>query len=788
MTIMRNKKIFLVFCLTIFCLIFSTISFGNTVKAGDIDQKRNRIIGYILSKQLPALHFSDKVFNDDLARAAFHLYIKQLDYQKRFLLKKDVEQLEAFAPYIDDNLADGRITLPDTGYDILSEKIDLVQKMVGYMLASDKVGAGPVAGFTRYTVQPGDTLAKIAARFDDIEPGVLIGDNNLEDPAQLHVGQQLKIRKPVLLKQGDLYVGYFDVQKKESYETDPEKIDFANTLDELKNRWRKVLKAQVISQYLDLEESQKDKLKKAETNQPPAKIMSETELWKEAIAKVAKRNRNFFQRLHQETLQDHYDRFFNCVTRAFGPHTNYIPPASKEQFDINMRGSLEGIGALLREDDGFIKVVRIIPGSASARQGGLKAEDIILEVAQEGQEPVDITDMRLRDAVRLIRGPKGEAVTLTVKKPDGVTKTIKIVRDVVQIEETFVKSTIIESQDGRKTGYIFIPSFYRDFEGTKNGANGRNSTDDTLKEIQKAVAQNVDGIVLDLRDDGGGALVDAVDIAGLFIKSGPVVQVMNRFGEKRVLSDTNDQIAYNGPLVVLVNKFSASASEIVAAALQDYKRAVIVGGSHTHGKGTVQTIIDLNENIPLLHLHKYEDLGALKVTIQKFYRVTGSSTQYKGVEPDIVLPNLFEHIKSGERYLDYSLPWDSIAPAEFTPFKRDFDLKKIRELSLKRAAQDEGLKIISEEAKKAAARIEDTRISVQLDDMRRKREESELMREKVGAHYRKYREEQGAGSDFDDLENSQEDPQEKWLKDVNDDPYIKEAVNIVGDIIRFSKK
>jgi carboxyl-terminal processing protease len=396
--------------------------------------------------------------------------------------------------------------------------------------------------------------------------------------------------------------------------------------------------------------------------------------------------------------------------------------------------------------------------------------------------------MRLRDAVRLIRGPKGEAVTLTVRKPDGVTEVIRIVRDVVQIEETFVKSSVIKSEGDRKTGYIYIPSFYRDFEGTKNGAAGRNSTDDTLKEILKAIDQNVDGIILDLRDDGGGALVDAVDITGLFIESGPVVQVLNRFGDKRVLSDTNKNISYDGPLVVLVNKFSASASEIVAAALQDYKRAVIVGGSHTHGKGTVQTIIDLNENIPLLHLQKYDDLGALKVTIQKFYRVNGSSTQYKGVEPDIVLPNLFEHIKSGERYLDYSLPWDAIQPVEFTPFERPLDIERLRERSLKRAVLSEGLKIISEEAVKAAERTEDTMISVQIDNMRSKREESRLTREKVGAHYRKYREEQGEDLDFQEPESEQEDPKEQWLKDVKEDPYIREAVNIVGDIISFSKK
>ena len=726
--IMKILRTFIIFHLFLCLLSCPVISEAASGESGKVDQKRNRFIGYLLSKQLPGLHFSDKVVNDELALAAFNLYIKQLDYQKRFLLKKDVEQLRAFAPYIDDTLANGRITLPDTGYDIINEKIDLVQKAAEAMLANNTV--------------------KIGA--------------------------------------GSYLVGNFDVRKKESYETDPEKTDFALDLAELKERWRKILKAQVISQYLDLEEEQvkpkdKDKAEKDKSD----KKKSETELWQEALSKVSKRNKTFFQRLRQENLQDHYDRFFNCVTRAFDPHTNYIPPAGKEQFDISMRGSLEGIGALLREDDGFIKVIRIIPGSASARQGTLKAEDIILQVAQEGEEPVDITDMRLRDAVRLIRGPKGKAVALTVKKIDGATQVIKIIRDVVQIEETFVKSTIIESAGGRKTGYIYIPSFYRDFEGIRNGSKGRNSTDDTLKEIVELKKANVDGIVLDLRDDGGGALVDAVDIAGLFIKSGPVVQVKNSFGDKKILSDTDEKVDYNGPLVVLVNKFSASASEIVAAALQDYRRAIVVGGKHTHGKGTVQTIIDLNENIPLLHMSKYDDLGALKVMIQKFYRVNGSSTQYKGVEPDIFLPNLFEHIKSGERYLDYSLPWDSIEPVVFTPWsEKAFDLETLRRLSRERGEKDEGLKTIAQEAVKAAYRAEHSAMPIDLEDMRNQRLEARQMREKIGTHYRKYREEQNEDGEFEESEDEKGDPKEIWLKNVKEDPYIREAVNIVDDILR----
>jgi len=723
---MKINRIYLLFFLSFLVLTFSVTDIAAETQSAAIDRQRNKIIGYMLSKQLPTLHFSEKVMDDVQARAAFKLYIKQLDFQKRFLLQGDVDQLEAFANYIDDNIKAGRVSLPDAGFDILSEKIMLVEKMVSEMLVDS-------------TIRHGGEVA-LQAGSDE-----------------------------------DLSVGIFHVNRKEKYEADPEKLDYAKNLDELKDRWRKVLKTEVISRFFDLEEDQKQ--------EQEGKKKSREELWKEAIDKVAKRNKNFFHRLHQETLQDHYDRFFNAVTRSFGPHTNYIPPASKEDFDINMRGSLEGIGALLREEDGFIKVVRIIPGSASARQGHLKAEDIILEVAQEGEEPVDITDMRLRDAVRLIRGPKGEEVRLTVRKADGVKETIPIIRDVVQIEETFVKSTVIESTDGRKTGYVFIPGFYRDFEGTRNGAHGRNSTDDTRQEIIKLKEKNIDGIILDLRDNGGGALVDAVDITGLFIDSGPVVQVKNSFGDKRILSDKDETILYDGPLVVLVNQFSASASEIVAAALQDYGRAVVVGGVHTHGKGTVQTIIDLNDHIPILHFKKYDDLGALKIMIQKFYRVNGGSTQYKGVEPDIVFPSLFDHLKSGERYLDYSLPWDRIEAVEYTPYSGvKLDLDRLRSRSLTRAEKNEGLKIIKEETERAKKRSDETSVSINIDDMRKKREEARLVREKVGAHYRKYRQEAGESLDKSDAGDNETNSVEAWLKDVNEDPYIGESVNIIEDI------
>lgn len=701
----HTKYTLCLFCFLLLSALLSSPCLGDTDQ--DIDRKRNKLIGYMLAKQLPSLHFSDKEVDDELAQAAFDLYLKQLDFQKRFLLKSDVEQLDAFADQIDDNLARGTIVLPETGYAILSERIMQVEKIV--------------AELQQETLDPN-------------APDVL--------------------------------------------ESDPEKLEYAADLAALKNRWRLILKSQIISRYLELEE---ERLAEDEA-------FDASELWRESRERVAKRFDDFFSRLHQETVQDHYDRYFNAIARAFDPHTNYMAPDRKEDFDIHMRGSLEGIGALLREEDGFIKVVRIIPGSASARQGRLQAEDIILAVAENEEEPVEITDMRLRDAVRLIRGPKGTEVRLTVRKPDGTKDVIAIVRDVVQIEETFVKYTVLES-GGNTFGYINIPSFYRDFEKSRNGEAGRNSTEDTRDAILELKTKGIEGIILDLRNNGGGSLVDAVDIAGLFIESGPIVQVKNSYGMKRILADSDAAMVYGGPLVVLVNQFSASASEIVAAALQDYRRAVIVGGEHTHGKGTVQTIVDLNENIPLLHLRRYEDLGALKATIQKFYRVDGGSTQYRGVEPDIVLPSLFQHIKSGEQFLDYSLPWDHDEPADYSTYSdKIVDLQEVIRRSHQRVAASEDLKLVEREANRSAERSKQTRLHLDIASMRKKREEERLTREKVGEQWSLLQEGQDSRDDAEAGAEVEAKADGNWIEELVQDPYITESQMIIEDLVTLLQK
>ena len=522
----------------------------------------------------------------------------------------------------------------------------------------------------------------------------------------------------------------FDFESKEYLEIEPKKLDFAENAEKLQARWRLSLKMQVLDAYFDLLEAkgkqQPELLKNIHPKNHPAEL-------KEAIKKVRASTHRALSRLVHQSRQDHFDRYFDAVARAFDPHSDYMAPSSKEDFDIQMSGSLEGIGALLREDEGLIKVIRIIPGSAAEKQGQLQAEDTILAVAEKNGEPVDISEMRIREAVSLIRGPKGTEVRLTVQKPDGSKRIIAIIRDVVQIEETYVKSTVIKN--GKTAiGYLRIPSFYRDFAAQSNGKESRNVSDDTMAELVKLKRQKINGLILDLRNNGGGALTDAVQISGLFLAGGPIVQVKDSQGAIRVLEDEDPDVAYGGPLIVLVNQFSASASEILAAALQDYGRAFIIGGEHTHGKGTVQAMMDMNKNLPLLHLQKYDDLGALKLTIQKFYRVNGGSTQYKGVEPDLVVPSMFDYLETGEKYMDYSLPWDQVEQVDYSRWKGDrFVKEQLRQSGKQWTENNTAFKKIQEETQKAKIRAKQTNVAVFVDGMWKDREEVKATRKEAKA-------------------------------------------------------
>jgi carboxyl-terminal processing protease len=561
----------------------------------------------------------------------------------------------------------------------------------------------------------------------------------------------------------------FDYTRKEALETDEDKMDFCADLEALRERWRKTLKYQTANTYLDLKQERKQQRNDPENPESANEITAETtdsELWDKAYAKVADRYQHLFARMGKVSENDFFNRYLNSIANAYDPHSTYMPPDAKEDFDIHMRGSLEGIGAVLREDGGFIKVVRLIPGGAAQQQGVLASEDTILKVSEgEDGEPVDITDTRIRDAVSLIRGPKGTTVKLHIRKPDGTRHIISIERDVVQIQDAFVKSTLVEGIDDADYGYIKIPSFYRDFH--KENGKGRNVTDDTRAALEQLTEQGISGLIIDLRNNGGGSLGDAVDTTGLFIKQGPVVQVKDSNNDIKVMSDQDENMVYTGPIVVLVNKFSASASEILAGALQDYRRAVIVGSEHTHGKGTVQAMINIDTNLPMRNLNKYKPLGAIKVTVQKFYRVSGASTQYRGIEPDIVLPDRFAAIESGERHLDYSLPWDTILSTLYRPAAEALPLQELRQRSGARVeASSEFQKIVDME-KKTRERIANTRYKLVLDDIIAQRESIQDEENPAQA---------GMGG------NDGDGDEKNWREELKEDPYVVESGHILDDL------
>lgn len=445
----------------------------------------------------------------------------------------------------------------------------------------------------------------------------------------------------------------FDFSVSEEVELDGDKRAFAKNEKALENYWRQYLKSETLERYADALE------KKAEGDEDFVD-KSEANLEAEAREDVLKLFDRWFDRLMKLDREDRMSQYFNAIVSVFDPHTVYYKPIDKQNFDIRFSGKLEGIGAQLTTDGDYTKVSKVIIGGPAWKGKELDEDDIITKVKQAGEEAVDIKGMVLDDVVSMIRGTKGTEVILTVEKVDGVTKDISIIRDIVILDERFARSLILDGKvQGEKIGYIYLPSFYADFKDR----NGRHCADDVAKEIEKVKAEGVDGIVLDLRNNGGGSLRDVVKMSGFFIEEGPIVQVKSRNYEPEVLTDVDPSVKYNGPLVVMVNNVSASASEILAAALQDYGRAVIVGSTSTHGKGTVQRFIDLDRT--LRGFENVKPLGQVKLTTQKFYRIDGGSTQLRGVTPDIILPDNYAELAYGEKEEQYALPWTEIPAVDY---------------------------------------------------------------------------------------------------------------------------
>lgn len=506
----------------------------------------------------------------------------------------------------------------------------------------------------------------------------------------------------------------FDFTIDENIQEDADKRSYAKNKAELREAWEKSLKYQTLTR-LDRKLTDQDKL--IANSDTIVEEKSVVVLEEEARESVRKNMNAYFTRVNQINDRDRITLYVNSVIGVFGPHTSYFPPEDKENFDISMSGKLEGIGARLSQYDGEIKVASIVPGSPSSRQGELKAGDVIIAVAQDGEDAVSIEEMRLDDAIKLIRGPKGTKVVLTVKKENGKVGPIPIIRDIVEIEETYAKSYILE-KEGKKTGYIKLPKFYTDF----SNSNGRTCSKDVELELEKLKLENVDGVILDLRNNGGGSLRDVVDMVGLFIDQGPVVQVRGREGELEVLSDTRSGIIYDGPLVVMVNEYSASASEILAAAIQDYNRGIIVGSNSSFGKGTVQRFYDLDRFLSGEYL-KYKPLGAVKITTQKFYRINGGSTQLHGVTPDIIIPDLYSFIETGEKEQEYVMTWDQINPVEYNEWTSTWVLDDIQETNIVSISENPVFSEVEKMAHKIKGDRENTIVSLNLDEYRMSQKE-----------------------------------------------------------------
>lgn len=564
----------------------------------------------------------------------------------------------------------------------------------------------------------------------------------------------------------------------ETVELDADKRSYAKNKKELKAAWKEGLKYQALTRIVSAQNSQEEAHEKNDT----VTLKSFEVLEQEARTKLLKDNKNWFKRLKRLNRKDRLSMYLNAFTGVYDPHTSYYAPKDKANFDIGMSGKLEGIGAQLQEKDGYIKVTRIVPGSASWRQGELKEGDLILKVGQAEAEPVDITDMRLDEAVQLIRGKKGTEVRLTIKKPDASIVIIPIVRDVVIMEATFAKSVVIKTD--KRIGYIKLPSFYIDF---KDPRNGRRCSRDVKNEIAKLKAANVDGIILDLRNNGGGSLSDVVDMAGLFIDKGPIVQVKPKQGTPQIMSDTDPSVFYSGPLVVMVNSNSASASEILAAAIQDYGRGVIVGtSSSTFGKGTVQRFFDLDNFLPAEY-NSIKPLGQVKITTQKFYRINGGATQLKGVVPDIVLPDPYYLLDRGEREQDYPLVWDEIPAADYRKTPQGYSLADLKANSAKRVATNEFLSITKEAAKLYKERHDETLVSINLEKYKSKVErlekENSILDTLDNEHFMDYEfipvKSAEVKIEGDTLQASKT---KSWYSALRKDIYLNETLSIIGEM------
>ena len=686
-----------------------------TTKNFDNPEKDKLLID-LVTYVLEKWHYASPSIDDTFSEAVFTNFIDGLDPIKRYFLKQDILEFEQYKLQIDDQLK-----MKDLSF------FNLV--------------------YNRLTLR--------------MEESKTLYQNALSTP--------------------------FDYTKDEAINVDYDALGYATTKSELQARWRRQLKFSTISTYYDfLEEKQSADQRKAEAVSLSKKYiatvnegLTDKELEEKSRASTQTNLEEYYDFTDDLQRKDYFAIFLTTIVEQFDPHTNYMAPPDKDRFDQRMSGKLEGVGARLQKKKDYINVMEVISGGPAWRGEHIEVGDILLKVRQEDElEPVSIVGMRIDDAVKLIKGPKGSKVILTVKGVDGSIREEIITRDVVELEETYAKSTLINKQENT-FGLINLPAFYFNMQNYKE----RNAATDIEKELLALKQEGIEGLVLDLRDNGGGSLRTAVDIAGLFIKKGPVVQVASSDGTKDVLEDEDSTIVWDGPLVILVNELSASASEILAAAMQDYKRAIVIGSKQTYGKGTVQNVVDLNR---WLRKNDQGDMGALKLTTQKFYRVNGGSTQLEGVKSDVVMPDRYSYFDVGERDYDNPLPYDKISPASYQPWEGFIDYKATIDKSNRRIAQNNQLKLIQENALYIKERRDQMDVTLNLTSYSKQIDQNKEAVKKFDSldtydnmlSYRSLPKELVLMREDTTLVEKRK----RWHKNLTKDVYLEEAISVLQDL------
>ncbi len=659
-------------------------------------------------------HYEPKVINDDFSVSVFEDFIDELDPTKRYFLESDIKEFEQQKFQIDDQIKNTDITFFNMVYDRLMKRID---------------------------------EAKV------------IYKEVLEQP--------------------------FDFNKDEEISIEYKEVPFAASRQELKERWRQQLKYATLNTYdskltsghvhsPDEDPDFHENDIAAEEDEPMAPKEAEIS----ARQSTRKTLDEYFDFIADVERKDWFVQYINTIVDEFDPHTFYFAPEEKEKFDTSMSGKFEGIGARLQKKNEGAMIMDIISGGPVWRDARIEVGDIIVKVAQKGEEPIDIVGMRLDDAIKMIKGPASTVVELTVRKIDGSIDVVSLTRDVVELEESFAKSANIIKED-KKYGLINLPKFYVDFEDYGE----RNCATDVAKEVERLKQEGAEGLILDLRDNGGGSLKTVVEMAGLFIKDGPIVQVQSAGKSKEVYEDKDERRQWDGPLVILVNELSASASEILAAAMQDYKRAIVIGSKQTFGKGTVQNVLDLGN---IVRSNEHGDLGAIKLTTQKFYRINGGSTQLEGVKSDVVVPDKYSYIEIGERDQANPLKWDKISPADYDLWDGYIDYEQTLANSKARMANNPQIKLIEENARWLKSQQDEHVISLSYQDYI-----TEKAKVKEKSDYFKKLFDYDSKLTFESLKYERElftqdtvlrEKRDRWHKDLAKDVYVEEAVNVLQDL------